>query len=113
MKKTKKTTTRKTLSKKAATPKASKARAKSKAKIQVKAKAKSPVKRKVARKPRFVSPEDRLVESITAREGRRAVIPASEERANWSNVTKLNPRAKAAYRKVAGKKPIHPRAHSE
>jgi hypothetical protein len=111
MKKTKKSTARKTLSTKAAAPIASKARAQSKATIQVKAK--SPAKRKVARKPRFISPEDRLVESITAREGRRAVIPASEERVNWSHVTQVNPRTQAADRKVAGKKPIYPRAHSE
>lgn len=113
MKKAKKTAARKTLTKKAASKTGLKTRAKSKAKIQVKAKATSPAKRKAARKPRFISPEDRLVESITAREGRRAVIPQSAERNSRTAVGRVASTKKILPRKVAGKKPVFPLAHSE
>ncbi|MBC7459037.1 MAG: hypothetical protein H7235_12200, partial [Bdellovibrionaceae bacterium] len=66
MKKTKKTAVGKSIPKKATTgTKNVKSRTKAKAKIQVKAKAKSPVKRKAARKPKLLSGEDLLVQSIT------------------------------------------------
>lgn len=124
MKKTKKTTARKSTTKKSTPSKAKasvkastkapvKARAKSKAKIQVKAKAKSPVKRKSARKSGLLSGEDLLVQSITTREERRAVIPESAERNKRSSLGKVAGGKKVLPRKVSGKKPVFPLAHSE
>ena len=118
MKKAKKTTARKSLSKKSTAQTAVKSRAKSKTKIQVKAKAKSgkaTVKRKVARKPRPLSGEDLQLQQIALREERRGVIPEGTEGNNRASLNEGKHLTKKTLpRKTAiKKKPIYPLAHSE
>ena len=113
MKKAKKTTARKTLSKKVSGKKNLKTRSQSKAKIQVKAKVKTPVKLKAAIKPGTSLQKNRPMENQFVTEKSRGVIPDSAKRDSWTDLTKESHPKKTISRKVAGKKPVFPHGHSE
>ena len=117
MKKAKKTTARKTLSKKVSGTKKSKTRSQSTAKIQVntkaKAQVKTSVKRKAARKPGTPVQKNRSMENQFAAEKSRGVIPDSAKRDSWTDLTQEAHPKKTISRKVAGKKPVFPLGHSE